>query len=164
MLAMAEDWHTVSLHEGGHYVVGHLLGLPVFEAWLTYHRHGWFGEWVVVGRTELGTHRGDTAVVDDDTVALFTLAGLEAEAMWVAHRDGYDLPRVREVVCQRPINLAGDVAELQEYLTTATITLEQAREWVHTTLLDHWGHVEEVAERLREHGSVPGRSQIGRGE
>lgn len=155
---LAPQWHTVSLHEAGHVVGGLLAGVPVYEVWLGYRHHGGIlgGQWTVVGRTEVAPD-GGTVVVDDDAAVLFTIAGLEAETLWVAHRDRMVLSRARDHVYGRPVNAAGDVADLVEQLSTASISIHDAQRWALSALRRHWDSVETVAAGLREHGHLTRR-------
>lgn len=150
---LAPYWKSVSIHEAGHAVVGVLLGVPVHHVRLDYQRVG-FLRWEVVGWTAIGP-RGRGADLDDRDAVLFTLAGLEAEALWISSTTGIDLDRARAKVQSRHAN-QGDVDQINACLPDSHITLDQAAAWVNATLHDQWQTVLYLAETLREHLVVSG--------
>lgn len=150
--ALAPAWESVSVHEAGHAVVGCLLGIPISHLTLVYEQTGLLRQWAVRGRTEVV---GGTVVGEDHEALLFALAGLEAEAMWIAATTGARIDRVRAEVESRHAN-QGDVHEINEALPGSGYTLDQAVAWVHETLHQHWQAVTYLAAALRETGYLPG--------
>src|SRR5690242_21797855 len=88
---LAQDWVTTSVHEFGHAVVGLAEGVQIHEVWLDYQRV--WGDWRVVGRTEVGRRRGGTVVLGPDTIIRMSIAGPEAEAIHIADRDRIQIGR-----------------------------------------------------------------------
>lgn len=146
-----QEWHTTSVHEAGHIVVGLHLGVPIVEAWIKY-RSGWFGGWQVLGRTGTGN-----ALVDDNDSVPFTIGGLEAEAIHLAHRDGVGLARARRQVAGKRVHQHGDLADLAVYLDEADMTYEAAEAWVNDLLCSVWDSVENIAAALRDQHRLSGR-------
>lgn len=150
---LAPFWASVSVHEAGHAVMGVLRGIPVHHVQLSYQRVGIL-RWEVVGWTAIGPGgRGATVEADDEV--LFTLAGLEAEALWISTTQGIGLDQARAAVESRAANRA-DVDSITACLPESGYDLNEACAWVQDTLLDQWQTVTYVAEALREQRFLPG--------
>ncbi len=149
-----DEWHTASVHEAGHAVVGLHLGVPIDEVWIAYSPGwpAWLGRWQVTGRTSTGTRE----VNDNDSVP-FTIGGLEAEAIHLVQRDGIRYAKARRQVAGRRIHQRGDLADLDLYLTEADMTFEQAEAWTNDLLRAAWDSVENIAAALRERHHLSGR-------
>lgn len=147
-------WESVSIHESGHAVVGVLLEIPVHHIRLRYEQVGVFGRWEVAGYTAIGTDGAGADIHERDS-ALFVLAGLEAEALWLNTQHGIPLGRARAQVEARRAN-RGDVDELAASLPGSGITFDQALGWVNSTLCDQWQAITYAAAALREHQHLTG--------
>lgn len=150
---LAPFWESVSIHEAGHAVVGVLLGVPVHHVQLSYQRVAML-RWEVVGWTAIGPD-GHGADLEERTDVLFTLAGLEAEALWIANTQNTHLDRARAAVESRKANQR-DVQDLAASLPDSGLTLDEACTWVLETLLDQWQTVTYVAAALREQRFMSG--------
>jgi hypothetical protein len=150
---LAPFWESVSVHEIGHAVVGARLGVPVHHVHLDYQRVSLL-RWEVSGWTAIGPG-GQGADVEADVEVLFTLAGLEAEAMWISTTHGSSLHRARAQVEGRKAN-RGDVDDITTCLPESGYTFDQATGWVHDTLTAYWNTVTYLAAALREQRYVSG--------
>jgi hypothetical protein len=148
---LASDWATTACHEMGHALAAFAFGVPLTRVRVSYlHDSTLEREWRVVGRTEIE----DQALVNDNDSAPLVLAGLEAEARWCHQRDGGSLQRHREHVRGREVHRAGDLADLDLYLSDADFTLEQFLVPVNKLLDRYWSFVVAAAEELAEFGEL----------
>jgi hypothetical protein len=152
---LAPFWESVSIHEAGHAVVGVLLGVPVHHVRLDYQPTGFLGSrWEVSGYTGIGSD-GRSAVLDEKAAVLFTLAGLEAEALFISGRDHIALRHAQAEVESRRAS-RGDLRTITACLPDSGLTLDEASFEAHCLVIDHWSSIENVAAFLRDHRYMPG--------
>jgi len=124
---LAPHRELVAHHEAGHALAALTLDIPVHHVSLNYKRK--FLRWAVIGQTAVAPP-GRTIEVDETTDLLFTIAGIEAEAMWLVHRDNIDFKRARRLAESNPINQAGDMVEIAE-----SRPISKTKSWVVTRLV-----------------------------
>jgi hypothetical protein len=150
---LAPFWESVSIHEAGHAVAGVLLDVPVHHVRLDYQQVGLLGRWEVVGYTGIGDD-GTSAELDEDIAVLFTLAGLEAEALWISASTHVSLPRAQAEVESRRAS-RGDLDTITACLPDSGLSLASARDQAQELVLYHWASIEHVATTLRERRYLP---------
>lgn len=150
---LAPFWDSVSIHEAGHAVIGVLLGVPVDHVQLSYQRVNLL-RWEVTGWTAIGPG-GCGADLEENIDVLFTLGGLEAEALHITTTCGISLGRARAEVAGRKSNQR-DMHDLTASLPASGTTLDEATAWVQATLHDHWQTITYVAAALRDHRFLSG--------
>lgn len=143
---LAPFWESVSIHEAGHTVVGLVLGVPVHHARLDYQRMG-FRRWEVVGYTGIGAG-GRSAELDEDIAVLFTLAGLEAEALWISDTNHVSMTAALAEVKSRKAS-RGDLDTITACLPDSGLELHEASLEAHHLVCDHWDSIQNVATQLR---------------
>jgi hypothetical protein len=155
--------HATAFHEAGHALAGLVLDIPLACVWIAYQLHGWSG-WSVVGRTETVIDGeepppGEMSVRDLNDAILFVRAGLEAEAMCLAARDGLRLPAARRVVAGVKVHQRGDLAQLRGYHRDprAQWSERQAQETAHGLLVANWPAVERIAQHLMKDRQLSGK-------
>lgn len=144
---LAPMWESVSVHEAGHTVIGVLLGVPMHHVRLDYQQVSLFGPWEVVGYTGIGADGRSAELEEHDTV-LFTLAGLEAESLWISAVNHVPLPQAQAEVESRRAS-RGDLDTIAACLPDSGLTPDEASFEAHCLVLDHWASIENVATALR---------------
>jgi hypothetical protein len=146
----ARRWHDTSIHEAGHAVIGTLVDIPIREMWL---RYTLFGN--VKGRTQV-VAGGGTILGTTGQDLVFAMGGPEAEAIHLVHSTNKTLAQARRTANRTS---HGDVANIADCLRDETLdtTRASALAWVHDSLLEHWDHVENLAEALRVTGRLNAR-------
>jgi hypothetical protein len=79
------------------------------------------------------------------------------DPLGLVRRDGGSITAARRAVHGKKVSRDGDVAELTDYLSTASISHDRAQDQVHTVLTRRWDAVERIAARLRAAETVPAR-------
>lgn len=149
---LADDLAMTACHEMGHTLGARVAGLPLHRVWVAYaHDPSLSPEWSVEGRVELASDGDDgLTLASDEQGVVMIMAGLEAEACWMAERHGGYLGRHRDRVWARQCfrQPGGDVAVLEDYLQNAnrgkTYYLYRVAELVN----EHWRELRTAAAEL----------------
>lgn len=146
----------VAYHEAGH-VLGTIAGeLPLHRAAIWTVRH-WGG--LVSVRGKVSHSRRRTTGLNDAQLPGYIVgayAGLEAEAVFLQHHDGYRADAARQLAYE--VSRDGDLEHIAELVARPEVRidveLDAAAEMAQRLIAAHWASIDSVARALMDHGEL----------
>lgn len=148
---LAEAWEATAYHEAGHAVVALHFGWELRFIRINYQRRKpWFGEptWSVSGYTGYSAPGG----YDAEEEGVFLMAGVEAEARWLAKRRGDFHFSARSAVRGNPVLREGDLREFRSLRPRVSRSAAQRRAL--EIVKAHWSLASRIASELTGTGDL----------